>query len=494
VLTSGATLSSSDEETDDDARALGRLGYAQELLRRMGGFSSFAVSFSIISVLTGCITAYADAIGPGGPAALGIGWPVVSAGTLLVALAMAELASAFPTAGALYHWSALLGGAGAGWLTAAINITGQLAIVAAIDFGCASELAATIGLGELGLRASLPLLALILLSHAVVNGASIRLVAVLNDLSATIHIVGVVVLVVALLVFGQRQPLSFLTETGFTTRGDGSHVFGFLGGLVLSMFTFTGYDASAHLAEETHDPARRTAWGIVSSVAVSAVFGYLLLAAITLGIQDLTVVARDRHPSLLVMRQALGDGAGRGAMGLAIAAMWFCGLSSVTSASRTLYAFARDRGVPGSRFLGKVAGSTRTPVGAIGVVTGGPLLLVLGTAPFAAALFDAMAKMATMALYVSYAIPIFLGLRARRDGRWQRRGPFHLGRFGPLIGGAAVLWCSFVLVVCSLPPNQLPAGMLAVVVVALGTLYRLVVRHRFRGPKIDLARLEGGPS
>ena len=97
-----------------DADALQRLGYAQELLRRMGGFSSFAVSFSIISVLTGCITAYPDALGPGGPAALGLGWPLVSAGTMLVALAMAELASAFPTAGALYYWSALLGGVGFG--------------------------------------------------------------------------------------------------------------------------------------------------------------------------------------------------------------------------------------------------------------------------------------------------------------------------------------------------------------------------------------------
>ena len=128
-----------------DADALGRLGYAQQLLRRMGGFSSFAVSFSIISVLTGCITAYSDAIGAGGPAALGLGWPLVSAGTLLVALAMSELASAFPTAGALYHWSALLGGPGAGWITAAMNIAGQVAIVAAIDYGCASELAATLG-------------------------------------------------------------------------------------------------------------------------------------------------------------------------------------------------------------------------------------------------------------------------------------------------------------------------------------------------------------
>jgi amino acid transporter len=475
-------------EDADDARALGRLGYAQELLRRMGGFSSFAVSFSIISVLTGCITAYADAIGPGGPAALGLGWPLVSAGTMLVALAMAELASAFPTAGALYHWSALLGGAGAGWITAAINISGQIAIVAAIDFGCAKVLAATIG--ARGLAAELLLLAAILASHAAVNALSVRLVALLNDLSATVHIVGVIVIVAALLAFGRAQPIGFLADTTFTTRPDGSHALGFLGGLVLSMFTFTGYDASAHMAEETHDPARRTAWGIVSSVAVSAVAGYLLLCAITLGIRDLPRVAVDADAPLVVMREALGETAGRAAMGLAILAMWFCGLASVTSASRTLYAFARDRGMPGWRAVGRVHPRTRTPIVAIAIGTGGPLLLVLGTSPFARALFDAMAKMATMALYVSYAIPILLGALARRRGAWQTMGPFQLRRAGVPVAWAAVLWSAFVLVVCSLPPNQLPAAMLLGLLVVLGLVYAALFRGRFAGPKVDLATLE----
>lgn len=472
----------------DDARALGRLGYAQELLRRMGGFSSFAVSFSIISVLTGCITAYSDAIGPGGPAALGLGWPLVSAGTVVVALAMAELASAFPTAGALYHWSALLGGPGAGWFTAMINITGQLAIVAAIDFGCASELAATLGLD--GRSAPFLLLAAIVASHALVNAFSVRLVAVLNDLSATVHIVGVFAIVGTLFAFGRAQPASFLAHTGFTTRADGSHFLGFLGGLVLSMFTFTGYDASAHLAEETHDPARRTAWGIVSSVVVSAVAGYLLLVAITLGIKDLPAVADDKHAALMVMRGALGEGWGRTAMSLAIGAMWFCGLSSVTSASRTVYAFARDGGLPASRLVDRVSPSTKTPLVAIGVVTLGPLLLVLATAPFAGALFDAMAKMATMALYVSYAAPIALGVLARRRGAWTKLGPFHLRGLGVPLAWAAIGWCLFVLVVCSLPPNQLPAGMLAGLAVLLVVAWLAFVRSRFKGPKVSLAALE----
>lgn len=474
----------------DDNRELARLGYAQELLRRMGGFSSFAVSFSIISVLTGCITAYADAIGPGGPAALGIGWPLVSAGTLLVALAMAELASAFPTAGALYHWSALLGGPGAGWITAAINIVGQIAIVAAIDFGCANELAPTLGLSSTA--AKMTLLAIILLSHALINAFSVQVVAILNDFSATVHIVGVLVIVVALFAFGRAQPLSFLVNTSFTSRPDNDHTLGFLGGLVLSMFTFTGYDASAHLAEETHDPARRTAWGIVSSVLVSAIAGYLLLCAITLGIRDLPTAAADEHPPLLVMRLAFGDKAGRASMALALVAMWFCGLSGVTSASRTLYAFARDRGLPFSLAIGRVHHKTKTPVVATMIATVGPFVLVMGTAPFAQfKLFDAMAKMATMALYVSYAIPIVLGLAARHRRSWKTLGPFHLPRnLGVPVAWAATLWCVFVLVVCSLPPNQLPAGMLGVLVVVLTASYLILLRGRFVGPKVKLASLE----
>ncbi len=472
---------------DSDAGALGRLGYAQELLRRMGGFSSFAVSFSIISVLTGCITAYADAIGPGGPAALGLGWPLVSVGTMFVALAMAELASAFPTAGALYHWSALLGSAGWGWVTAAMNLVGQVAIVAAIDFGCASELAATLGLGG---RAPFYLLAAILASHALFNAFSVRLVAWLNDFSAVVHILGVAILVGALLALGRAQPVSFLAS-GFTTRSDGNLALGFANGLVLSMFTFTGYDASAHLAEETRDPARRTPWGILTSVMVSAVAGYLLLVAITLAIRDLPAVAGDRHAALTIMRVALGDGFGRVAMALALAAMWFCGLSSVTSASRTMYAFSRDHGLPFASLISRVSPRTKTPLVAIGIATVGPLLLVLGTAPFSDSLFDAMAKMATMSLYVSYALPILLGAIARHRGAWKRRGPFHLGRWGVLVAWVAVTWSAGVLVVCSLPPNQLPARMLAGAVAILALLYFSVVRKRFEGPRVKLAALEG---
>jgi amino acid transporter len=474
-------------EDRQDAQSLSRLGYAQELLRAMGGFSTFALSFSIISVLTGVVTTYGVALAGGGPAALGLGWPLVSAGTLLVALAMGELASAFPTAGALYHWAAWLGGPGWGWFTAMMNLVGQLAIVAAIDLGCAQLAAATLGLAP---GASWALFVAIVATHAAVNVRSVRIVAVLNDLSAAVHGIGIVVLVALLLALGRVHPLPWLAQTGFTTRPDHAYGLGFANALILGMWTFTGFDASAHVSEETHDPSRRAPWGIVWAVLASAVAGYALVAALTLAVPDLAATAAAEQPALFVLKHALGELAGRAAMGLAILAMWFCGLSSVTSASRMLFAFARDEGLPMHRQLRAVSPAWRTPHVAILAVCGAALAIAGLSAPLGDAVFLAIASLATTGLYVSYAIPILLGAVARTRGRWTRLGPWNLGRFGVVIAWGAVAWTVAVLVVCSLPPNATAGATIAGVALTLAALYFGVVRRRFHGPQLDLATLE----
>lgn len=446
----------------------------------MSGFSSFAVSFSIISVLTGVVTTFSDAFASGGPAGLGLGWPLVTAGTLVVALAMAELASALPTAGALYHWAALLGGKDLGWLTAATNLTGQFAVTAAIDLGLARELAATLGLGD---AASLPLLGAVVAVHATLNALSVRLVARLNDLSAIVHVLGVVVLVGALLARGRSLPVSALALEHVTLRPDGARGLGFLGALLLGTYTFTGYDASAHLAEETEDAARKAPRGILSSVLVSGVFGYALVVALVLAVRDVPATMASPHAALDVLEGALGPRAGRAAMALALAAMSFCGLSSMTSASRTLYAFARDGGAP--RSLARVSPRTGTPVAAIVVAAAAPLGLVALTRPLGDGLFVGVVSAATMALYVSYALPIAAALVARARGRWRAAGPFALGRASGALGGAAVAWAAFVLLVAALPDPRVLAG-LGGGLAALGAVYALGLRRTFRGPPVRL--------
>ena len=473
------------EPGPDDAGALARLGYSQELRRRLGAFSSFAIGFSVISVLTGVASTYGDAFGAGGPASLGVGWPLVSVGTLVVALAMAELASAFPTAGALYHWASLLGGPAWGWATAMLNLIGQLAIVAAIDLALAQALAQ---IAHLGNTSSYLLFAVIVGTHAALNATSVRLVAWLNDASATVHVLGVTVLAGLLLARARVHPPGYLLDVAATPGASGSGL-GFTRSLVLGVWTFTGFDAAAHVSEETRDPARRAPAGIVAAVAVSAVAGFVLVVALTLAVRDPSAVAGAPDAALVVLRGALGDGAGGAAMALVAVAMWFAGLSSITSASRMLFAFARDGGLPWAAQLRRVSARTGTPVVATAVAGAASLGLVAVTAPLSAAVFLAVAALATVALYASYAVPIALGAVARARGRWVRRGAWDYGRAGVPIAWAAVAWAVGVGFVCTLA-NPLAMEIFAALIAALAVLWVTAVRTRFVGPKVDLAHFE----
>ncbi len=459
---------------DRDAEQLRRLGYAQQLLRDMGGFANFAISFSIISVLTGAVTLYGHGLRYGGPLEMTLGWPLVSLLTLPVAASLAQRASSYPTAGALYHWASLLGGRGAGFFTAWLNCIGQFAITAGIDYGLAQFVVALLGLPP---ERTLAVYAAVLLSHAVLNHLGVRLVARLNDLSAWVHVAGVVVLAVALAAFAPRQPAEFLL-TRFTDA-PGPYWLGFLLGLLQAGWTFTGFDASAHVSEETRDPTRTAPWGIFLSVAVSGLAGWVLLLAVTLAIGDLSATAAADNPFIFVLRGALGTGAGGALVWVAIVAMWFCGLSSVTSNSRMLFAFARDGGLPFSRQLAAVSARYRSPHVAV---------WVSAAAAFAVALwahaYSAMTALSTIALYASYGLPIWVGLRARRRGRWTRLGPWHLGRWSTPVNVAALLWICTLTVLFVLPPNQVAGYTFAGALALVGAYWFFWKRARFRGPPV----------
>ena len=268
-----------DKAATRDAADLRHFGYAQELFRTMGGFSNFAISFSIISIITGVATQFDYGLEKGGPAEMSLGWPLVAIFTLAVAASMAELSSAFPTSGGTYYWATRLGGAGWGWFTAWFSIVGLIANVAAVDYGCAQFVTPLLGLSS-GPRTVLLVYTVILASHGLLNHYGIRLVAWLNDFSVTVHIVGVVAIVGALTFFSPKQPIRFFFERVSSVHG--SYAWAFLLGLLMAQWTLVGYDGSAHVSEETVDPRRRVPWGIVNSVVISAVVGYLLIFALTL--------------------------------------------------------------------------------------------------------------------------------------------------------------------------------------------------------------------
>jgi amino acid transporter len=476
------------DQLRDDMRELSALGYAQELFRAMGGFSNFAISFSIISILTGAVTLYSHGLAMGGPAEMAFGWPLVSLFTLAVALSMAELASAMPTSGAMYHWASRLGGRGWGWFTAWFNIVGQLAALAGIDYGCALFVAPLIGLTSPG---SLTIVyAAVLLSHALINHVGIRLVARLNDLSVTVHIVGVVTIVGSVFLFAPRQPVAFFFARITSNTQGWPYWWAFVVGLLQAQWTFTGYDASASVSEETVDPRRRVPWGIVMAVVVSSVVGYLLLIALTLAIRDIPGALHARDASgheipavIAILSAALGERAGALVTALAAMAMWFCGLSAVTWTSRVIYAFARDGGMPASATLKRVSAAHLTPAPAIWLS-----VAIAFAATISSGTYAAVTSISVIGLYMAYIAPVYLAWRARGSSLEVARGPWHLGRFGSAINLLAIVWVMFITVILAIPDDMRAGKTIAALTVALGAWYLAVARHHFRGPAFGAAR------
>jgi amino acid transporter len=482
-----------DATVDADRHTLHQFGYAQQLLRDMGGFSNFAISFSIISILTGAVTLYGTGLTAGGPVVMGIGWPLVTLFVLCIAASMAELASAIPTSGALYHWSALLGGSAWGWITAWLNLIGLVAAIAGIDYGAAPFVARLIGMPDVT-RSHMIVFSVILLSQAVLNHIGIRAVARLNDISAVYHMVGVGIVVVALALFAPKHPVSFLFTRTYTTDTTGKpYWFLFLTGLLQAQWTYTGYDASAHTIEETRNARVRAPWGIYMSVAISGIFGYLMLCLVTLSIKDLSKTAANDNPFIYIFEQALGSRFGHAVVWIVTGAMWFCGLACVTSTSRMIFAFSRDKGLPFSGAWAKVSPKYRTPAAAVWLAAVLAFLMpcvVLGaqglikTGMKFTDLYSAVTGISTIALYLSYGLPLLLCLLAKRRGIWTTRsnGPWHLGAWSVPVAIISLIWIAFITVLFVLPPNLLTGYIFAAVVVGLAVLYLATARGKFRGP------------
>jgi amino acid transporter len=454
----------------------------------MSGFSSFAVSFSIISILAGCITTYYLAMDAGGPVAINVGWPVVGLFVLCVGLAMAEICSCFPTAGGLYWWAGKLATRNNrqwAWYTGWFNFMGEVGVTASIDYGAAVTWMALLNL-VFGVDANLPTtfiaFLVIILLHGLLNTFGVDVVKVLSDVSAWWHLVGVAIIVgVLFIVPDHHQSLSwtfthYVNETGFTFAG--APVYAFLIGLLMTQYTLTGYDASAHVAEETISARVEAPKAIVRSIWVSIVAGWILLIAVTAAIQG--YAAERNSPTGLPPAQIFIDAAGRhtGELLLLICAVaqFFCGMASVTANSRMSYAFSRDHALPGSQLWAKVNPRTGTPTNSIWLCVACSIVLTLPAIKNLVAFF-AVVSIAVIGLYIAYATPVFL----RRTNPNFEAGPWNLGRWSAPIGWIAVVWVGLIVILFMLPQyspgntwatfNYAPVAVIAVLVLAAATWY-----------------------
>jgi amino acid transporter len=488
-----------DEVLKRDEELLRKMGYKQELARALSGFSNFAISFTIISILSGGLTLFGFGLTAAGTTAASIGWPIVSVMTLCVALAMAEIASAYPTAGGLYYWASKLGGAGWGWFTAWFNLIGQIAVTAGIDYGLAIFVDALLNeffpgfpaTGHSGAVATLVIYAVILASQAGLNLLGVHVISILNNISAWWHVAGVALIVGALLFFApvHPHPLHFAfttlqTQTGFPTW------YGFLIGLLLAQYTFTGYDASAHVSEETVGADKSAPRGIIYSVLISAIAGYVLQMGLITAIPSLDQTLGATNAVLYILTTRLGASMGTALFIIALVAQYFCGTASITSNSRMIYAFARDHGIPLSTLWSKINKQTHVPRNAIFCSIVVAFILAL-PALFSTVIYSAVTSIATIGLYIAYVAPIFL--RRIYASRFEP-GAFSLGRWSAPIGWIAVVWVMFICILFMLPTtadlsvatfNFTPIVLL-VVFAFLVPWYIFSVRHWFKGPVANI--------
>ena len=483
-----------------DAETLHKMGYAQELSRRMHGFSNFAVAFSIICILAGGITSFQVGFSTGGGFTTIVGWIAGSTYAMIVAFSMAQIASAYPTAGGLYHWSSILGGRAWGWVTAWFNMLGLIFVIASVNVGVYNLFVGLI-LGNIfnintsawGFEQQTIAVVLITAAQGLFNHFGIRTTTKLIDFS------GYLILVIAILLTGtmlySAPHLDFSRLFAFTNfSGDPggdvvphatSPFYLFLLALLYPLYTITGFDGSAHTSEETVDARRNVPRGIINSIVWSAIFGLAMAGAFILAMPD-TVKAAGQGGSVIlnlmaampvpnILKDLLYIGI--------VLANFLCALAGVTSTSRMIYAFSRDGGLPGSKFLKRVDTKHRSPVYAIWAT----VILSIAATLYSPA-FAALAAGCAMFLYISYAMPIAAGLLA--EGKtWTEFGPFCLGALSkPLaaisgIGGIAIIY------VGTRPPNDILDNYFIGLLVLLAVIWFGLARTRFPGPPIGAAAI-----
>jgi amino acid transporter len=444
-----------EDTRSSDEKRLAELGYKQELNRSWSGFQNFAISFTIISVLAGCFTTYYQGWNNGGPVAIAWGWPIISAFILIIAFCMSELVSAFPTAGGIYWWASKLGGPVWGWFTGWFNLLGLIAILASVDYFAGQFLSTIFGLygvNVLGINFGdtkhlLPetflLFAILLLFHVFVNIRGSHLVAIFNGISVWWHVLGVAV-IVGVLIFApsKHASLSFVFTHTINNSGFSHGMLWFYViplGFLLTQYTITGFDASAHISEETHGAAESAPKGVWRSVFYSAVIGYIVLLAITFAASRADKVTAGGGTVFAVFENAMGTGWVKFVLIISVIGQVFCGMSCMTSASRMMYAFSRDGAVPGWRIWSRV-NQKRIPFNAVMAVAVLALILTLpalkGNKAGVTVAFTAVVSIGVIGLYLAYVIPIFL--------RWRLKDKFVPG---PWTLGNKYKWMNVVAVV-----------------------------------------------
>ncbi|MBW9055453.1 amino acid permease [Rhizobium mesosinicum] len=493
-----------ESDKKQDMHILHSMGYAQELERRMSSFSNFAISFSIICILSGGINSLGQATAGAGGAAIGLGWPLGCLISFIFALGLAQIGSAYPTAGGLYHWGSILGNRFTGWLSAWLNLLGLVTVLGAINVGTFYFFFGAFG-PQFGIEDTLlhrvVFVAIITGLQAGINHFGIGLTAKLTDFSGYLIFATAILLTIVCLAAAPSWDISRLFTFANYTGTEGASLvwpttvstgMAFLLGLLLPIYTITGYDASAHTSEETVKAAVSVPRGMVSSVLWSALFGYLMLCAFVLMIPNMDDAAKQGWNVFFWAMDAQVNPTIKTILYVLIfVSQFLCGLATVTSLSRMIFAFSRDKGLPASSVLAKVSPSFRTPVAAIWTGSILSVLFVWFTSAITIAgtpAYSIVVSCTVIFLFLSFIVPIALGLISIGTAKWPKMGPWNMGiGLYKVVAVLGILSMALIFYIGIQPPNDWALEITVGFLVLTAIVWFAFESRRFKGPPIGEA-------
>jgi amino acid transporter len=483
------TLSSGEMQDDQN---LASFGYKEELKRSVGGFSSFALAFSMISVITTVFTLFAQPFQTVGGAAIWLWIPVI-VGVLLLALVYGHLVVRMPITGYAYQWASRLVGVRYGWFAGYNAFLCQFIGSASIAVALASVFAPDFWPHPT--QADLILVASIAVAAAVIiNIVSISLTAKINNVGAIVELCGVVVLVaglgIGLLFFKHVQGPSVLFQVGSSIHSPVG-ITAVATALLLPVWTIGGWEGSADLAEETHDPRKAAPRSMLRAVSISGAAGFLLYAVFAMAIRgDIgkTVNSTSSNPMVEIVDSHFGIVGADIVQVVAFIAMFSCLLANVTVAARTSYALSRDNMLPFSRLLSTVGRRTKTPIYSL-VFVG---LVAIGVNFLSSGIATEVTGMVSVILYVTYGATLVAAL----IGAVRNRIPsapdryFNLGRWLKPLCIIGIAWSLVIIACMTLPVASHTVAYYTLGFEAAALLWYLVaLRRRLRagtaGPELD---------
>lgn len=428
---------------NEDLKILQSFNYQQELKRTIKLFGSFAVAFSFISITTGIFTNYQFVITTGGPAGIWA-WPFVAIGQLLVGLVFAELAGVIPLTGYSYQWVRRLATPGLGWFVGWMSFCFLILVIPAVDMGMAPVLAGLLGI-EIN-HTNIVLIVLITMAiQSTLNIIGVKLASQINNAAVFTETVGIIGLTIFLAVaaFRNDADVSILFNTGGVAES-GSYLGAFLLSALMGAFTLVGFEAAANLSEETIEAHKTVPKAVISSLAISGLFGTLYLIFATLAIPDLAAVMASNNPLPYIIEANLGNIVGKLFLVLVVISIFACGLVITTSGGRLIYAMSRDDVFFASSIFKKV-NSNGSPAAAT------LLLLVFG---IIATLFsDSLTLLVGATSVLPALIYLFtvVSYGVYRKNVVFRKDSFNMGKWHQPVLVSATLWLVIEIGILTMP-------------------------------------------